>query len=319
MMLNRATAFLFPGQGSQFVGMGKELARAEPIATGIFEQADEILGFSLSELCWEGPADELNKTINTQPALLTHSVAVLRALQHRFPTLNPQFTAGHSLGEISALVAAQVLKFEDALMLVRARGEAMEHAGNLHPGGMMAVLGLQIDEVEQACREAAEQVEGGVWVANDNCPGQIVISGDQDALEVVEGLLKEGGAKKVIRLAVSIAAHSPLMQPAQEHFNQALERTPFSEPIVPIIANGTALPLTKVEEIVADLAAQLTVRVRWTETIQYLIGEQVHYFLEVGSGNVLSGLLRRIDRSAEGYPIDTPASFENLPEIPNNP
>ena len=311
----QTTALLFPGQGSQLLGMGKELSQTEVIAREIFTRADEILGYSLSDLCWEGPAEELNDTLNTQPALLVHSTAVHRVLQSQYPKFIPAFTAGHSLGEISALVAAESLSFEDAVILVRERGAAMQHAGKLHPGGMAAVLGLTIEQVEKACELASSGVAGGVWVANDNCPGQIVISGDIDALTNVMDKLPGLGARKVVRLAVSIPAHSPRMIPAQEQFNRALSLTPFEKPQIPIIGNGNALPLSTEEAVVKDLGAQLTVRVRWTETIRYLIGAGVETFVEVGSGKVLTALLKRIDRNVTGFALDTPDSFGPLKGI----
>ncbi len=311
----QTTALLFPGQGSQLLGMGKELAQTEVVAREIYTRADDILGYSLSELCWEGPAEELNDTLNTQPALLVHSTAVYRVLKSQYPNFIPAFTAGHSLGEISALVAAESLSFEDALILVRERGAAMQHAGKVHPGGMAAVLGLTIEEVEEACEQSTSEVESGVWVANDNCPGQIVISGDIDALTNVMERLPDLGARKVVRLAVSIPAHSPLMIPAQERFARALSRTRFEEPQIATIGNGNALPLSTVEDVVEDLGAQLRVRVRWTESIQYMIGAGVETFIEVGSGKVLTGLLKRIDRNVAGFALDTPESFGQLEGI----
>ncbi len=309
MLKSHTTALIFPGQGSQLLGMGKELAQNEAVACDVFTRADEILGYSLSNICWEGPAEELNDTLNTQPALLVHSTAVYRVLQSQCPNFIPAFTAGHSLGEISALVAAGSLSFDDALILVRERGAAMQLAGRVHPGGMAAVLGLTIEEVEAACEDASSEVEGGVWVANDNCPGQIVISGDIDALSNVMEKLPDLGARKVVRLSVSIPAHSPRMIPAQEQFNRALSHTPFRKPQVPTIGNCNALPLSTEEDVVNDLGAQLTVRVRWTESIRYLIGAGVETFVEVGSGKVLTGLLKRIDRNVAGFALDNPESF----------
>ncbi len=312
---SQTTALLFPGQGSQLLGMGKELAQTEIVAREIFTRADDILGYSLSELCWEGPAEELNDTLNTQPALLVHSTAVYQVLQSQYPDFIPAFTAGHSLGEISALVVAGSLSFEDALILVRERGAAMQHAGKVHPGGMAAVLGLTIEEVEKACEQSTSEVEGGVWVANDNCPGQIVISGDIDALTNVMERLPGLGARKVVRLAVSIPAHSPLMIPAHKQFSRALSSTRFEEPRIAILGNGNALPLSTVEDVVEDLGAQLRVRVRWTESIRYMIGAGVETFIEVGSGKVLTSLLKRIDRNVAGFALDTPESFGQLEGI----
>jgi [acyl-carrier-protein] S-malonyltransferase len=313
------TAFLFPGQGSQSVGMGKLLVQFEPEAEAVFSEADRILGYSLSDLCWNGPEEQLNETLNTQPALLAHSIAVLRTIEHKCPDLKPSYAAGHSMGEITALVAAGALSFEDGLRLVRRRGEAMQHAGEIHPGGMAAVLGMSIPEVESICAEASAQTPGVVGVANDNCPGQIVISGHEDALNIAAELLAERGARKVVRLAVSIAAHSPLMVPAQDRFNQALGETTFHPTGFPVIGNGNAIPITSVKEILDDLSAQLTVRVRWTESIRYLIEQGVGRFIEIGSGSVLTGLLRRIDRDVTGISIDSPETFPLLMEESPDP
>lgn len=310
----QTTAFLFPGQGSQMVGMGWALVEAEPESARLFERADSILGYPLSELCFHGPVEELNETLHTQPALLTHSVAVLETLKRRHPAFaQPAYTAGHSLGEYAALVACGSLDFDQALTLVAARARAMQHAGRVHPGGMAAVLGLTADEVETACAAATNDAEGGVWVANDNCPGQIVISGDEDALEIAARYLNEAGARRVLRLAVSIAAHSPLMRLAQEQFSDALDAAEILKPTGRVIGNVRARPLTEVGEIRADLQAQITSRVRWTESIEAMIAGGAQTFIEMGPGNVLTGLLRRIDASAVSYNLDDPSSFENLP------
>ncbi len=306
------TAFLFPGQGSQRVGMGRELAQAEPLAAEVFAQADAILGIPLSRLCWQGPQEDLNDTINTQPALLTHSIAVLRVLQARLPDLQPTFVAGHSLGQFSALVAAGSLTFPEALRLVRARGEAMKAAGEERPGGMLAVLGLEAAVVESACRQAAEDTGAVVTLANDNCPGQAVISGQDAGLERAMELLRQAGARRLVRLAVSIAAHSPLMEPAKRRFDRALALAQFHDPEVPVVGNVSAAPLRSAPAVRADAAAQLTSRVRWTESMQLMLSSAVDTFLELGPGNVLCGLLRRLDRKAACLPLDTPESFEPL-------
>jgi [acyl-carrier-protein] S-malonyltransferase len=308
--LDTPTAWLFPGQGSQKTGMGQSLAHAYPQAATVFAQADETLGYALSNICWHESEAVLNTTLHTQPALLTHSVAVLRVLEELAPTLRPQVVAGHSLGEISALVAARALSFEDALRLVQVRAEAMQYAGEVHPGGMSAVLGLEIGMVEAACEAASQAVAGSVWVANDNCPGQVVISGDDDALEDVQARLQAAGARRVLRLAVSIAAHSPLMEPAQERFHAAVASAPFRTPDIGVIGNVTASPLLTIEQIGADLQAQLSSRVRWTESIEYIGKAGIESFIEIGSGSVLTGLLRRILPEAQGIGLESPESIQ---------
>jgi [acyl-carrier-protein] S-malonyltransferase len=308
----RTTAFVFPGQGSQFVGMGKALSQAEPAAAEVFARADLLLGFSLSTLCWEGPADTLNDTVNTQPALLVHSVAALRALQLRLPGFRPAFVAGHSMGEFSALVAAGALGFDQALKLVLERGRAMQAAGVQHPGGMAAILGLEVEAVAGICAQAAREAGAVVQVANDNCPGQVVISGDGAALDRALELLTAAGAKKAVRLAVSIGAHSPLMQPAQDRLTRALAAAGLVDPDPPILGNVEAAPLNTAESIRRDLQAQLTSRVRWTESIQAMRAAGVSTFVELGSGNVLCGLIRRIDREAVTLAVDTPESLNPL-------
>jgi len=310
-MSNPKTALIFPGQGSQTVGMGYALAQAYPVANEIFMQADETLGFSLSRLAWEGPEDSLNDTINTQPALLTHSIAALKAFKQVYPDIIPAYVAGHSMGELSALVAAEALTFTDGLRLVRIRGELMKQAGEKAQGGMAAVLGLEIPQLEQLCTQASNNSEI-VQVANDNCPGQVVISGANPALERVLPMIKHAGARKVVRLAVSIAAHSPLMIHAQADFNNSVEATPIKNPYIPIIGNVTASTLLDAKAIRRDLQDQLTHRVRWTETILYLISEGITDFIEVGSGSVLGGLIKRIDRQVKVKSLGTPEDFQQL-------
>jgi [acyl-carrier-protein] S-malonyltransferase len=297
--------------------MGGELAEVFPSARQVFQQADELLGFSLSRLAWEGPETELNDTINTQPALMVHSIAVLSVFQEQFPNFFPAFVAGHSMGELSALVAVGALPFADALRLVRRRGELMKQAGEISPGGMAAVLGMDILALERACAEASRPGEV-VQVANDNCPGQVVISGANPALERAIELAQQAGARRVRKLAVSIAAHSPLMTHAQQEFNQAVEQAPINTPRIQLVGNVSALPLATASELRADLRAQLTSRVRWMESVQAMTGRGVTTFIEIGSGNVLSGLVKRIDDNATTIAVGKPADFEKLGELISN-
>ena len=298
------SALLFPGQGSQYVGMGQALAQQEPLATQVFAQADSILGFSLSQLCWQGPSDDLNDTAFTQPAIFTHSIALLRVLLARVPDAAPAAAAGHSMGEISALVAGESLTFEDGLALVRERGLAMKQAGEQLPGGMAAVLGLDLERVEQACAQASQDTHSVIGVANDNCPGQVVISGDEAGLLQAMDLLKQAGARKVVRLAVSIAAHSSLMVPAQERFSQAVDRALLRPACIPVYGNVEAAPLQSAAAIEQDLRNQLTMRVRWTETIRNLASAGVTSLLEIGPGNVLSGLAKRVEPGLQALALD---------------
>lgn len=307
----KLSAFIFPGQGSQFVGMGRELAETYPEARQVFEEADDILGIPLSRLAWDGPESDLNDTLNTQPVLMVHSVASLRVFQKLYPNFYPAFTAGHSMGELSALVASEALAFASALRLVRTRGELMKRAGTISPGGMAAILGLDIPTLDRICSEASQPREI-VQVANDNCPGQVVISGANAALERALMLAQQEKARRVIPLAVSIAAHSPLMLHSQADFSDAVENAPINDPRIPIIGNVNAKPLTNSSQIRADLRAQLTSRVRWTESVQLMLNQGVVNFFELGSGSVLVGLIKRIDRQAQGFALGAPADFETL-------
>jgi [acyl-carrier-protein] S-malonyltransferase len=313
-MIPEKTAFLFPGQGSQVVGMGKALIESEPVARQVFEQADDFLEFPLSRLAWEGPEDELNDTVNTQPALMVHSTAVYQVFRGRYPEFQPAFVAGHSMGELSALIASGALPYLEALGLVRKRGELMKRAGEVSPGGMAAILGLDIPTVEAVCAQASAGAgpQGSVQVANDNCPGQVVISGAREALDRALELAREAKARRAVALAVSIAAHSPLMLNAQQDFNQVVEQALIQSPQIPLVGNVTAAPLTSADAIRQDLRAQLTSRVRWTESIQFMIAHGVDTFIEFGPGNVLSGLMKRIDRQVKAYSLGNPDDFDRL-------
>lgn len=292
-------AYLFPGQGSHAIGMGQSAYEISAAARDSFQQADDILGFALSDLCFNGPQDALTDTENQQPALFVTSIAVLRAMQEAGDDAYPaaDFMAGHSLGEFSALVAAEAITFEDGLKLVRTRGKLMKAAGEKSPGGMTAVLGLEASQVKEACEQAAGETDKYVQLANDNCPGQIVISGDSIAVDRAGEIMAAMGARKVVPLPITIAAHSPLMASASEAFLQALDQITLQAPSVPVIGNTTATPLATPVEIRAELKAQLTGSVRWTESMQYLTEQGLTEIIEVGSGNVLQQLMKRIDRT----------------------
>ncbi|MBL8133718.1 MAG: ACP S-malonyltransferase [Anaerolineae bacterium] len=308
------TAFLFPGQGSQVVGMGKDAAEAYPAARQLFERADAYLGFPLSAMCFEGPAEVLNDTINTQPALYVCSLALLAALRTERPEATPRAVAGHSFGEFTALAAVDALDFEDGLRLVRERGRLMQEAGKASPGAMAALLALEIEAVRALCAQAAAETNGILVVANDNCPGQIVISGEDSALERGLVLAKDAGARRAIRLAVSIAAHSPLMAPAAESFAVAIHETRIKPPGAPVYANVSAAPLTAVADIQQELEAQLTHPVRWRESMNAMVADGLEVFVEIGPKDVLSGLMKRIaaeKTTVTVNSIDTLRSFLN--------
>jgi [acyl-carrier-protein] S-malonyltransferase len=289
--------------------MGKSLVESEPIAKETFLEADQFLGYPLSELCWEGPAETLNDTQHTQPAILTHSIAVYRVIKAKFPNYSAGFTAGHSVGEFGALVAADAIGFREGLRLVRERGRLMHQAGINNPGGMSAVLGLNIEDVEAVLNQASHESQPMIWVANDNCPGQVVISGEEAGLKDIEEQLAAAGARKVVRLAVSIPAHSQLMAQVQDEFREILADTKISDPRIPIIGNVNATPLKSAQDIRVDLRDQLTSRVRWTETINLLTSMGVKVYYELGPGKVLSGLMRRIDRTNTIHAIDAEPTF----------
>ena len=311
MNLNlQTTAFLFPGQGSQSVGMGMDLSLKFPEAKMLFDEADAIFGFSLSKLMWEGPAEELNETINTQPALYVHSIAAWRTFA-TLTSLKPAALAGHSLGELSALTASGALSFADGLKLVRTRGELMKRAGEIKPGGMAAILAVDIPALDKVCVEASTDVEV-VQVANDNCPGQVVISGHKSALERAMLGAKAAGAKRAVALAVSIAAHSPLMDSIQSEWNAAVDACPMIDPAIPVIGNVRAQVMTTADECRADIKAQMQSRVRWTESVETLRGMGIQAYIEAGSGDVLIGLIKRIDSAAARFPLGKPEDFAAL-------
>lgn len=283
-------AYIFPGQGAQFTGMGLDLYENSPLAQELFEKANNILGFSITDVMFEGTAEELKQTKVTQPAIFLHSVILAKVLGDDF---KPEMVAGHSLGELSALVANGVLSFEDGLKLVSKRALAMQKACEIQPSTMAAVLGLEDAVVEEVCAS----IDGVVVAANYNCPGQLVISGEVEAVEKACEVLKEKGAKRALLLPVGGAFHSPMMEPAREELAAAIEETTFNEPICPVYQNVVAKAVTNPAEIKENLIAQLTAPVRWTQCVQAMIADGGAEFVEVGPGKVLQGLMRKIDRS----------------------
>lgn len=298
-------AFLFPGQGAQQVGMGRALASEHAAARETFATADRVLGFDLSRLCWEGPAEDLKKSVNTQPALLTHSIAAWRLLEAA--GIEPAFVAGHSLGEYSACVAAGAMRFEDALTLTRRRGELMYQAGLDRPGAMAAILGLSAAEVEAVCAEA--ESAGIVRAANLNAPGQVVISGEPAAVDRASEIAKARGAKRAIRLEVSGAFHSPLMAPAAEGLREALASVTLRDARCPVISNAWARPVERADDIRAALEAQLLSSVRWEEGMRWLRANGAEGCVELGTGKVLRGLLRTLDKEAPSWNVEDPETL----------
>jgi [acyl-carrier-protein] S-malonyltransferase len=283
-------AYIFPGQGSQFVGMGKNLYEENPSAQALFEKANDILGFRITDVMFGGTDEELKQTKVTQPAIFIHSVITALVATD----FQPDMVAGHSLGEFSALVANQTLTFEDALRLVATRAFAMQKACEANPSTMAAVLGLDDEIVENTCAEITEEV---VVAANFNCPGQLVISGSMKGIELAMEKLKAAGAKRVLPLQVGGAFHSPLMESARQELSEAIQKTNFNKPIAPIYQNVNAMPSTDTEIIKQNLIAQLTGAVRWTQTVRNMINDGASEFIEVGPGKVLQGLVAKVDKS----------------------
>lgn len=288
------TAYLFPGQGSQFVGMAKNHYNENPEVASLFNRANEILGFELTRIMFEGPEEELTRTGFTQPAIFLHSVALFNTLNAK-----PDMVAGHSLGEFSALVACRATSFEDTLKIVRKRGELMEQAGKDNPGTMAAIIGLEDEVVEEVCAEASQAIGKEVIAANYNCPGQLVISGFTEAVEKAVELASEKGARMAKILPVSGAFHSQLMQPAYDGLKSGLQDLTISVPDCPIYSNFTAQPTTDPEEIRSNLLNQLLNPVRWTQTLNHMMENGAEAFVEVGPGKVLQGLVKRTNRKAQ--------------------
>ena len=306
--MEKKVAYVFPGQGSQYVGMGKDLYEQYPAAKAVFDAADDALGFPLTELCFEGPEEELKKTINAQPALLTMSIASLEAAQAQLGSKLPKadFAAGHSLGEYSALVATGAMDFKTAIVLTRIRGRLMNEAGEKQPGTMAAVIAASRETVEKCCAEA------GVFIANVNCPGQIVISGEKEKIAEATKLLKASGAKYVLPLQVSGAFHSPLMASAVPILEDAISEATIQNPAIPVIGNTQTQLLCDAAAIRSELIAQLCGSVLWQDTVEYMLQLDVDSFIEFGPGTVLTGLVQRINREAKTINIGKTGEIDKL-------
>ncbi len=305
-----SVAFTFPGQGSQAVGMGRELAETFAEARAVFEEVDEALGEKLSETMWNGPEEKLTLTANAQPALMAVSVAAIRVMEARGLVLKDKvsYVAGHSLGEYSALCAAGTFSLADTARLLRIRGNAMQAAVPVGEGAMAAIIGLEADVVEAVCAEASAL--GVAQIANDNGGGQLVISGAKAAIEKAAALASEKGAKRALMLPVSAPFHSALMGPAAEAMAEALAKVQVKNPVVPVVANVRAAPVTDAAEIVSLLVEQVTGRVRWRETVEWFGENGVTTLYEIGTGKVLTGLAKRIDKRVSGVAVNTPADIE---------
>jgi len=300
-------ALVFPGQGSQFVGMGKDLYDSYADARSVFDTAKQVMGSDIAKLCFEGPEEELLLTVNVQPALLTFCLAILNVLKAIGKLPDIAFVAGHSLGEYTALAAAGVLSTSDAILLSRERGRLMHQAAVGAKGAMAAIIGLSEDVVSQIADEA------GVYIANLNCPGQTVISGESRRLDKAIGLAVSRGALKAVPLSVSGAFHTPMMQPAAEGLSKAISSTVFDAPSTPVVANASALPLVSVPAIKNELEQQLTHTVQWQKSVEYMISQGVETFIEIGPGKVLSGLIKRINKSVKILNVSDIQSLENFP------
>jgi [acyl-carrier-protein] S-malonyltransferase len=311
-------AFVFPGQGSQSVGMGRDLATSSPAAAAVWSTADSALGEPLSGLAWEGPSERLDRTENAQPALLAASIAILEAMRERWAAAGhepprPAFAAGHSMGQYSAFVASGVLSLEDGIRLVRRRGELMQASGQGRDGAMAAIIGL--DDAKLPDLLGAAATHGTFVVANRNAPGQVVVSGERAAIEAGAEIAKELGAKRSIVLPVSVAAHSPLMVEAADGMRETLESVGFHDPTTTLLANADGRPITTADAARTELVAHLTAGVDWVEAVERMTTAGVTTFVEVGPGKVLTGLIKRIAPDAELVPADDPASHERLLDL----
>jgi [acyl-carrier-protein] S-malonyltransferase len=308
------SAFVFPGQGSQSVGMAQALVAASPAAAAVFAAADAALPEPISTVAWNGPAELLDRTENAQPALLATSIAYLAAVRERWASLGitatPAFAAGHSMGQYSAFVAADVLTLEDGIRLVRERGRLMQASGAGRDGAMAAILGLDEAALPTLVERASRS--GVFGVANRNAPGQVVVSGERAAIDAAAVIARELGARKAIVLPVSVAAHSPLMAEAADGMRRAIADIPFNDPTVSLLANADARPITTAEGARAELVEHLTAGVDWVAAVERMVAAGVDAFIEVGPGRVLTGLIKRITPDAEGLPLDDPAAIDRL-------